>query len=79
MQCHLNGVHISEVSKFLVDSPSKTTHAFQMIDPFNAAHSLVIPMQLSSVTSYFDVCSPSIVEYKNEKNPKINLTAEEPP
>ena len=27
MQCHLNGVHISEVPKFLADSPGGTTHA----------------------------------------------------
>ena len=38
MQCHLNGVHISKVPKFLAESPSVTTHAFKLTDPFAAAH-----------------------------------------
>ena len=33
MQCHLNGVHINEVSKFLTESPSETTHAIEVTDP----------------------------------------------
>ena len=40
---------------------------------------LIIPLQLSSVTSYFDVYSLSIAEYGNEYVPKIHLIAEEPP
>ena len=42
MQCHLNGVNISEVPKFLADSPSETTYAIQVINTFNAAHTLII-------------------------------------
>ena len=38
MQFCLNGVHISEVSKLLADSPSVTTHAVELTDPFDAAH-----------------------------------------
>ena len=45
MQYHLNGVHISEVPKFLADSPSMTTDAFQLLDPFNALHPLIILLQ----------------------------------
>ena len=79
MQCHLNGVHISEVPKFLAESPSVTTHAIELTDPFDAAHILIIPLQLSIVIRYFDVYSPSIAEYENEDIPKIHLTAEESP
>ena len=77
MQCHLNGVHISEVPKFLAHSPSVTTHA-KLTDPFDTVHSLIIQLQISGVTSYFDVYSPSIAEYENEEIPKNHLTAEEP-
>ena len=47
MQCCLNGVHISEVSKFLPESHSVTTHAIQLADSFKAAHPLIILLQLS--------------------------------
>ena len=78
MQCHLNGVYISEVPKFLAESPSVTYHAIELTRPFNAAHPLIIPFQLISVTSYFNVYSPSMAEYENEDIPNIRLTAEEP-
>ena len=79
MQCHLNGVQINEVPKFLVETPSETTHAIELVDPFDTSHLLIILLQLRSVTSYFDVFSPSIADYENEDIPKIHLTAEEPP
>ena len=65
MQCHLNGVQISEVPKFLAENPNETTHATELVDPFNATHSLIILLQLSRVMSYFDVYSPSVTEYGN--------------
>ena len=66
MQCHLNGVHISEVPTILAESPSVTTHAVELTDPFNVAHLLIIPLQLSNGTSYFDVYTLSVAEYENE-------------
>ena len=78
MQCHLNGEHISEVPKFLAESPSETTHAIVLTDPFDTAHPCIIQLQLSGVTSYFGEYSLSIAEYQNEDIPKIHLTAEEP-
>ena len=39
---------------------------------------MVIPLQLSGVTSYFDVHSPSVSEYENDDIPKIHLTVKEP-
>ena len=47
--------------------------------PFDATHPLIIPIKLSSVTSYFDMYSPSIADYEDEHIPKIHLTVEEPP
>ena len=78
MQCCLNGVHISEVPKFLAEAPSETTHATELAHPFDAAQLLTILLQLSGVTSYFDIYSPSIAEYESDDIPKIHLTAEEP-
>ena len=72
MQYHLNGAHISEVTKYLAESPCVTTHAIELPDPFDATHIFIIPLQLSSATSYF-------YEYKNEDIPEFLLTAEEPP
>ena len=66
MQCHWNGVQINEVPKFLTETPSETTHAIELVDLFDAACLLIIPQKLSNVTSYFDVYSPSIIEYEEE-------------
>ena len=63
----------------LAESPNEPTHAIELTDPFNAIHLLIIALQLSSVTSYFDVYTPNIAEYEDEDIPKIHLTAEEPP
>ena len=79
MQCHLNGVQISEVSKFLAKNASETTHATELINPFDAIHPLIILLQLSGVTSYFDVYSSGVAEYEDKDIPKIHFTAEEPP
>ena len=78
MQCCLNGAY-QQSPKFLVESSSETTHAIELVDPFNAAKPLMILLQLHGMTSYFDVCSPSIAEYEDEDIPKIHLTSEEPP
>ena len=77
MKCYLNDVHISEALKFLAESPSVTT--IDLIDPFDVAHLLIIPLQSRVVTKNFDVNSLSIAEYENEDIPKIHLTAVEPP
>ena len=79
MQCHLNGVHTSEVPKFLAEAMSETTHALLLVNPFNATNPLIIPLQLNRVTIYFDVYTSSIAKYENEDIPEIHLTAEEPP
>ena len=79
MQCCLNGVQINEVPKFLTETPSETTHAIQLVNPFDATYPLIIPLKLSGATSYFIVYSPSITEYEDEEIPKIHLTVEEPP
>ena len=52
MQCHLNGVQISEAPKFLADNPGESTHAIQQVHPLDAVHLLIIPLQLQGATSF---------------------------
>ena len=78
MQYQLNGVDISEVPNLLAESPSETTDATEIVNPFNAAHMLIILHQLSGVTSYFKLYSPSVAGSREEDIPKIHLTVEEP-
>ena len=52
VHCCLNDMHIREVTKFLADSPSVTTHAIQLLEPFDAPYLIMIMLQLSGVTSY---------------------------
>ena len=59
-----------------LDNHLLCTHAVELTDTINTVHSLIILLQLSSVTSYFEVYLLSIAEYKNEDIPKIHLTAE---
>ena len=77
--CHLNGVQINEVSKFLAVTSSETTHVIELVNSFDTIGLLIILLKLSGVTSYFDVYSPSIAEYEDEEFSKFHLTAEEPP
>ena len=53
MQCCLNGVQINEVPKFLAKTQSETTHAIELVNPFDAAHPLIILLKLSHITHYF--------------------------
>ena len=55
-----------------------TTYDIELVDPLTTSHLLIILLQLSGVTSYFDVYSPSVAEYENKDIPKNNLIAEKP-
>ena len=69
-------MHINEVPKFLAESSSEISYAIKLTDPFSEAHLIIILLQLSGVSSYFDVHSPSVAEYENESIFKIHLTPE---
>ena len=74
MKCHLNGMHVNEIPKFLAENLSETAHAIELIDSFDSAHPLIISLHLSRVTSYFNVYSPSVTENENDEITKIHLT-----
>ena len=65
MQCCLNGVQINEIPKLLADSPSVTSHTIQVTDILDAAHPLVVSLQLQQATcilqSLQDMKSPRFI------------------
>ena len=63
MQCHMNGVLIHEVLKFLAPIPKETTHAKQIVNPFDATHPIIIPLKVNRVNSQLDVRKPTQEEY----------------
>ena len=79
MQCHVNGVLINEVPKFLVPIPHEKMHAIQLENPFDATHPIIIPFQLNRVTSYFRVRMFTREECEEQNILKIKLTTEAPP
>ena len=64
MQCFMNGVLINEVSKFLAPVSDEMMHAIQLVNPFDAIHPIIIPIQFHGVTSYMR--NPTWEEYKDE-------------
>ena len=74
-----NGVLIDEVPKFLAPIPSESMHAIKIENPFDETHSIIIPLKLSIVTSYFEVRKPNQQEYKDQNIHNIELMMEGPP
>ena len=68
MPCCIKGVVINEVPKFLAPVPTETTQAIQILNPFNATHSIFIPFWITRVTSYFDV-------RKLKKSMRVRITS----
>ena len=51
----MNGVLIDDIPQFLAPVPCVTTNVKQIMNPFNATHSIIITLKPTRVTSYFDV------------------------
>ena len=79
MQCHVNGVLMDEVPKFLAPIPIETMHAIQSKIPFDATCLFIIPLKLNGETSYFEVRTPTQEEYEDQNILKIELMMEAPP
>ena len=73
MQCCIDGVLIDEVPKFLAPVLSKIMHPVQIVNPFNATHPIIIPLEINRVTGYFDVRKSTQEEYEDESIFKIEL------
>ena len=78
IQCYLNGLQISETTKFLADIPSVPIHGMQLLDPLMLPTCLLLfLLQLQGVSRYFDVYFQNIPEYEDDEIPKIYLIVEE--
>ena len=78
MQCHMNGVLINKVPKFLAPVLSETVHTIQIENTFNAIHPIIFSFTVNGVTSYFDMRNPTWEEYEDQDILKIKLMAEAP-
>ncbi len=75
MQCHLNGVSIKDVPKLLLKNPMVNDHV--IIIPSDIDDStLLFPLMLQGVTSYFPVQAEMMSEYKSDIIPKFQLAVE---
>ena len=74
MQMQLNDVQVNDCPKFLHPHPTNTTHSIVLKE---GDDTLVIPLSLRGVTSYFPTRVPT--PYKNETCRSFNLTFEDPP
>ena len=73
MQCHMNGVVIDEVPKFLTCVPNETMHAIWILNSLNATQLITIPFKITRATSYFDVRKSTWEEYEDQDNHKIEI------
>ena len=69
MQFPLNDIVVNEQPKFLTQTPTEKHHAI-------VADDLLIPLELSGVTSYFPARRPTMKEYSSCN--RIEMTAPEP-
>ena len=79
MKCYMNGVVIHKVPTLLAPVPTETTHAIQIMNPFDVTHPMTIPLKATGVTSYFDVRKSTQEEYEDLIILKIELTMEAQP
>ena len=68
MQCIVNSVIINELPNFLSDNPFEANHAIQVTDLLDDNSTLIIPLHLHVIITYFSIRKPMIKEYdKKEK------------
>ena len=55
MLCCMKGVVIDEIIDLLAPIPIETTHAIQIMNPFDVTHPIILPLQIPKVACYHDV------------------------
>ena len=73
MQLRLNDVQVNDCPKFLHPNPDDTTHTIVVHEQDDT---LIIPLSLSGVTSYFPTRKPT--DHENVSCRSFNLTFEDP-
>ncbi len=79
IQCQVHGTVIDERPNFLLPKPSEDDHALLVHDPDGCSPPLIILLLLDSITNYFEVRCPSLVDYEYKTIPKYHLMFEGPP
>ena len=72
------GVSINELPKFLAEDPEEKTHSIIVDDPLHPNETLITPLVLKGITSYFPSRKPRASEYEDESIPHIDMTTEAP-
>ena len=78
MQCRVNGVVENDTPKIFVEHPTDQSHAIVVNDLMDSENTLVIPLELSGVTSRLSVRTPTLQEFEDDNNPRIIMTGESP-
>jgi len=74
----MSGAIINDVPKFQAPNPSVHTHAIR-VNSDDDSHTLLIPLSLKGVTSYFNVRKPTTAERDDyQKYTRYELMSEEP-
>ena len=77
-QCRMRWATINDVPKFQAPKPSVHTHAIR-VNNEDDSHTLLIPLSLKGVTSYFNVRKPTTAEWDDyRKYIRYELTLDEP-
>ena len=77
MQIWMTGVRVNEITK-LAEEPDKKNHSIIFDDPLNPNETLVTPLSLKGVTSYFPSRNPRASEYEDESIHHIDMTSKAP-
>ena len=62
MHMRIYGVKVNDIPKYLTDNPTDQTHSIVMREKLET---LLIPLHLHGVTSYFTSKKPTTEEYNN--------------
>jgi hypothetical protein len=76
MKCHVNGVTVNDLPKFLATDPTDQTHALTLTDPNNPLQLVSLPLNLRGVTSVLNVRSTTIDEFNSHDHLRLHLTSE---
>ena len=73
----MTGVRVNEITK-LAEEPDEKNHSIIFDDPMNPNETLVTPLSLKGVTSYFPSRKPRVGKYGYETIPHTDMTNEAP-
>jgi hypothetical protein len=76
MQCHVNGMIVNNLPKFLAADPTDQTHALTLTNPNNLLQLVTLPLTLRGVTLVLNVRSTTIDEFNSHDHLRLNLTSE---